>query len=74
MFRAALVNPCTRDIEAALHFYCDLLTFGETFRTPTEGVPEHVALRLDPDGNLVEIVSKRLLSTPAEPASATAAR
>jgi lactoylglutathione lyase len=35
----------TNDIEAGVHFYRDLLGFGETFRTPIEGVPEHVELR-----------------------------
>ncbi len=47
MFTAALVNLYTHDIEAGLHFYRDLLGFVETFRTPTEGVPEHVELRLN---------------------------
>jgi lactoylglutathione lyase len=41
----ALVNLYTRDIQAGLRFYRDLLGFAETFRTPTEGVPEHVELR-----------------------------
>jgi lactoylglutathione lyase len=43
----ALVNLYTHDIEAGLRFYRDLLGFEETFRTPTEGVPEHVELRLN---------------------------
>jgi lactoylglutathione lyase len=43
----ALVNLYTRDIEAGLHFYRDLLGFAETFRTPTEGTPEHVELGLN---------------------------
>jgi catechol 2,3-dioxygenase-like lactoylglutathione lyase family enzyme len=43
--RDALVNLYTRDIEAGLHFYRDLLGFTETFRTPTEGIPEHIELR-----------------------------
>lgn len=47
MFATALVNLYTRDIEAGLRFYRDLLGFTETFRTPREGVPEHVELRLD---------------------------
>jgi len=47
MFVAALVNLYTHDIEAGLRFYRDLLGFEETFRTPTEGVPEHVELRLN---------------------------
>lgn len=34
MFTAALVNLYTRDIEAGLHFYRDLLGFAETFRVP----------------------------------------
>ncbi|HEU0238934.1 MAG TPA: VOC family protein [Micromonosporaceae bacterium] len=46
MFAAPMVNLYTRDIEAGLRFYRDLLGFAETFRTPTEGVPEHVELRL----------------------------
>ena len=47
MYVTALVNLYTHDIEAGLHFYRDLLGFVETFRTPTEGVPEHVELRLN---------------------------
>jgi lactoylglutathione lyase len=47
MFAAGLVNLYTRDIEAGLHFYRDLLGFAETFRTPTEGIPEHIELRLN---------------------------
>jgi lactoylglutathione lyase len=41
-----LVNLYTRDIEAGLHFYRDLLGFAETFRTPADGIPEHVELQL----------------------------
>jgi hypothetical protein len=74
MFTDALVNLYTRDIEAGLRFYRDLLGFTETFRTPAEGpeaagVPavqpphdtgnnDRNALLRDPDGNLVEIVAK----------------
>ena len=47
MFASALVNLYTRDIEAGIRFYRDLLGFTETFRTPTEGVPEHIELKLD---------------------------
>lgn len=47
MFVTGLVNLYTRDIEAGLRFYRDLLGFTETFRTPAEGVPEHVELKLD---------------------------
>lgn len=41
-----MVNLYTRDIEAGLRFYRDLLGFEETFRTPLDGVPAHVELRL----------------------------
>ena len=47
MFVSGLVNLYTRDIEAALHFYRDLLGFAETFRTPADGIPEHVELELN---------------------------
>jgi lactoylglutathione lyase len=47
MFATALVNLYTRDIEAGLRFYRDLLGFAETFRAPRDGVPEHVELRLN---------------------------
>jgi lactoylglutathione lyase len=46
MFETAFVNLYTSDIEAGIRFYRDLLGFVETFRTPTEGVPEHIELRL----------------------------
>jgi lactoylglutathione lyase len=47
MFSEAFVNLYTRDIEAGLHFYRDLLGFAETFRTPAQGTPEHVELTLN---------------------------
>jgi lactoylglutathione lyase len=47
MFRTGFVNLYTRDIEAGIRFYRDLLGFQETFRTPTEGTPEHVELDLN---------------------------
>jgi lactoylglutathione lyase len=47
MFVSGLVNLYTRDIEAGLHFYRDLLGFAETFRTPAAGVPEHVEFQLN---------------------------
>ena len=47
MFTGAFVNLYTHDIEAGLRFYRDLLGFAETFRTPTEGTPEHVELELN---------------------------
>lgn len=46
MFATGLVNLYTRDIEAGIRFYRDLLGFAETFRTPREGVPEHIELQL----------------------------
>ena len=47
MYVDCLVNLYTRDIEAGLRFYRDLLGFAETFRTPAEGLPDHVELRLN---------------------------
>jgi lactoylglutathione lyase len=46
VFLNPFVNLYTRDIEAGLRFYRDLLGFTETFRTPREGTPEHVELTL----------------------------
>jgi lactoylglutathione lyase len=46
VFVTGFVNLYTRDIEAGLRFYRDLLGFRETFRTPKEGAPEHVELTL----------------------------
>ncbi len=34
----------TRDIDASVEFYRDVLGLQETFRTPTDGTPEHVEL------------------------------
>jgi lactoylglutathione lyase len=47
MFTTPMVNLYTTDIEAGIRFYRDLLGFTETFRTPREGTPEHIELRLD---------------------------
>jgi lactoylglutathione lyase len=47
MFASALVNLYTNDIEAGLRFYRDRLGFEETFRTPRDGTPSHVELRLN---------------------------
>jgi lactoylglutathione lyase len=47
MFDSAMVNLYTRNIEAGIRFYRDLLGFVETFRTPIDGIPEHVELRLN---------------------------
>ena len=46
MFTDGLVNLYTGDIQAAVHFYGDLLGLAESFRTPTEGLPEHVEFRV----------------------------
>jgi lactoylglutathione lyase len=42
-----MVNLYTADIDRGIEFYRDLLGFAETFRTPPEGNPSHVELRLD---------------------------
>lgn len=47
MFVSAFINLYTRDIEASLRFYRDLLGFAETFRTPRQGTPEHVEMKLN---------------------------
>ncbi len=73
MYRDAFVHLYTRDIEAGLHFYQDLLGFEETFRTPTEGTPEHVELSLKGFGlglGAVEAAKTRhgIDATPGSPA------
>jgi len=45
MVVSGLVNLYTRDLEAGLRFYRDLLGGRESFRTPATGEPEHVELR-----------------------------
>jgi len=47
VFTEGFVNLYTRDIEAGLRFYRDLLGFKETFRTPKVGTPTHVELTLN---------------------------
>ena len=47
VFSTPLVNLYTRDIQAGVRFYRDLMGFEENFRTSVEGVPEHVELGLD---------------------------
>ena len=42
-----MVNLYTDDIEAGISFYQGLLGFVETFRTPRQGVPSHVEMRLN---------------------------
>jgi catechol 2,3-dioxygenase-like lactoylglutathione lyase family enzyme len=46
VFTTGFTNLYSRDVEASLAFYRDLLGLGETFRTPTEGTPDHVELSL----------------------------
>ena len=45
-FKSPLVNLYSRDLPRALGFYTGL-GFVETFRTPAEGDPSHVQLKLD---------------------------
>ncbi|HEX4791373.1 MAG TPA: VOC family protein [Actinospica sp.] len=70
MFETALINLYTRDIEAGLRFYRDLLGLSESFRTPAEGVPEHVELRLA-DGFTIGLgtveAARRVHGVAAEP-------
>ncbi len=46
MFADGLVNLYTRDIDAAIRFYRDLLELRETFRTPKTGTPTHVEFKV----------------------------
>ena len=46
MFHAPMINLYSRDLAKARAFYA-LLGFEETFRTPAQGAPIHVELRLD---------------------------
>lgn len=46
MFTDGLVDLYTRDIDAGIRFYRDLLGFKETFRTPRTGSPTHVEFRV----------------------------
>lgn len=72
MFTSAFVNLYTRDIEAGLRFYRDLLGFEETFRTPTVGTPEHVELELNGFGLGLGTVeaARRVHGVEASPGSA----
>ena len=45
-FRGHLVNLYCEEIDRSLAFYRDLLGFAETFRTPKQGPPEHVEMKL----------------------------
>ena len=46
MAKSVMPNLYTADVEQAVAFYRDQLGGTETFRTPAEGRPEHVELRL----------------------------
>ena len=71
MFVSAFVNLYTRDIEAGLRFYRDVLGFKETFRTPKDGIPEHVELTLNGFGLGLGTVAaaKRVHEVDASPGS-----
>lgn len=49
-FTEPQINYYVEDVERALRFYTEHFGFVETFRTPTQGEPEHVEVRL---GSLV---------------------
>jgi lactoylglutathione lyase len=46
MFRNPQINFYVTDVDASLRFYRDLFGFTETFRTPRDGKPIHVEMRL----------------------------
>jgi catechol 2,3-dioxygenase-like lactoylglutathione lyase family enzyme len=46
MFERPQVNFYARDVEASARFYRDSFGFAESFRTPRQGPPEHIELRL----------------------------
>ncbi|GAA1476568.1 hypothetical protein GCM10009623_10140 [Nocardioides aestuarii] len=73
MITSGLVNVFTRDIDAALAFYQGVLGLPETFRTPTEGTPDHVEMSA---GGFVVAIStveaaRRVHGLDAEPGSPT---
>jgi catechol 2,3-dioxygenase-like lactoylglutathione lyase family enzyme len=47
MFSSPSVNLYVRDVQTSAAFYRDHFGFAETFRTPAEGQPIHVELRLE---------------------------
>jgi catechol 2,3-dioxygenase-like lactoylglutathione lyase family enzyme len=47
MFSSPSVNLYVRDVQTSAAFYRDHFGFAETFRTPAEGPPIHVELRLE---------------------------
>ncbi|MBT1702858.1 VOC family protein [Chryseosolibacter indicus] len=46
-FRNPQVNLYVRDVQAVSHFYVRFFGFSEIFRTPSEGEPVHIELKLD---------------------------
>jgi lactoylglutathione lyase len=71
MYTNGFVNLYTRDIEAGIRFYRDLLGFEETFRTPKTGTPTHVELNLNGFGVGLGTVeaAKRVHGVDAQPGS-----
>ena len=53
---SVMPNLYSADVERAAAFYRDLLGGTQTFRTPAEGVAEHVELRL---GDVIIAISSR---------------
>ena len=47
MFRAPEVNFYVQDVEACARLYSEHFGFTEAYRTPVNGTPDHVELRLD---------------------------
>jgi len=46
MVQSPMINIYTRDVSTLVRFY-ERLGFHETFRTPNDGMPVHVEVRLD---------------------------
>jgi catechol 2,3-dioxygenase-like lactoylglutathione lyase family enzyme len=47
-FTDPAINYYVDDVEIAVHFYTSHFGFVETFRTPPQGKPMHVEVRLGP--------------------------
>lgn len=56
MFTSVMPHLYTADMERAVAFYRDLLGGTQTFRTPAEGLAEHVELRI---GDAIIALSSR---------------
>ena len=46
MFHDPQINLYVADVETSVRFYCENFGFAETFRTPRDGQPIHVEMRL----------------------------